>query len=273
MPRIEDVFHEAFTGCDRVILCADASGPLGADALAHLAEVVRRCGAQPGAVVFCDSSDDHIDGRARATAAFAAARTLAEPGRLAPFVVFDQARASEFASEEDTRDHAAPMLESLAGALDALIRLPALPASGPQIDKSAVMGQLLARGWATIGMSATRGTSAADLDAAAAHAFGSGLMTRAMPPPRAGAIICTVVGNGTELERTRSTPFTRAAPRRPAGAAHRRSVARFGFLGADHRVREASPSGDVRHAWASLIVQEWPCSAWRSAKRSRSARV
>src|SRR4029079_7954268 len=39
MPRIEDVFQEAFAGCDRVLLCADASGPLGADALVHLAEV------------------------------------------------------------------------------------------------------------------------------------------------------------------------------------------------------------------------------------------
>jgi hypothetical protein len=201
MPRIEDVFQEAFAGCERVLLCAEASGPLGADALTHLAEVVRRQGHQPGAVLFLDPKEDLVDARTRADAAFGAARALAESGRLAPVLVFDQSKAAAFALGGEPRDPAAPMLDSLAGALDALMRLAGIPATGAAPDPTALSAQLLARGWGTLGLAATRRTGKQDLAALAAEALGPGLMTQAMPPSRArAAVVCTIAGSGLTVE-------------------------------------------------------------------------
>jgi Inner membrane component of T3SS, cytoplasmic domain len=203
MPKIEDVFREAFEGCDRVMLCADAGSPLCAESLTQLAEVVRKSGSQPGAVMFCDPADDHVESHARAKAAFDAARTLVESGRVAPFLVVDQSRTGALMNPGAHGDPSTATFDSLAGALDALLRLAVIPSSGVNLDPAAVLGQLVTRGWSTLGFAATHGKDAASISAAYAHALGPGLMAQAMPPSRArAAFVCTIVGADLGIEES-----------------------------------------------------------------------
>jgi hypothetical protein len=187
-----------------VLLCADASAPLCADGLTQLADVVRRAGSQPGAVLFFEPMEDHVEIHARAVLAFAAARTLAEAGRLAPVIVIDLNRTAQLENPAAPGDPATARYDSLAGALDALLRLAIMPSAGPVFDPSAVKGHILSKGWSTIGFAATKDDSRASLEAAFSHALGPGLMAQAMPPSRArAAFVCTVVGD--DLARDGST--------------------------------------------------------------------
>jgi hypothetical protein len=195
MPKIEEVFSEAFGGSQRVLLCADASAPLAADGLTQLSDVVRRSGAQAGAVVFFDPADDHVESHARAANGLAAARTLAEAGRLAPLIIIDLSRAQDLVGQSAVADPVVTMLDSIAGALDAMLRLPIMPATGPSPEPAAVLAQMLAKGWSTFGLAGTRDTSREALEAAFAHALTGGLLAGTMPRSRArAAFICTVVG-------------------------------------------------------------------------------
>jgi hypothetical protein len=210
MPKIEEVFGEAFSKCDRVLLCADASAPLCTESLTQLGDAVRRAGSQPGAVVFFDPADDHVESHARAETSFASARPLVESGRLAPFIVVDLSRASQLDAREAAGDPATPRYDALAGVLDALLRLPAMPSLGPPLDTATIGAVLLARGWSTIGLGATRATDRAALEAAFAAALGPSRMARAMPASRARtAAVFTVVGSGppqaADLEAARGS--------------------------------------------------------------------
>jgi hypothetical protein len=196
MPKIEEVFGEAFGSCDRVLICADASAPLCTESLTQLAEVARRAGTQPGAVVFVDPTDDHVESHARAEMAFGAARTLVESGRLAPFILVDVTSAAQLDDRGTGGDPAAARYDSLGGALDSLFRLPAMPSSGPAPDAAAVRAVFLSRGWSTIGFSATADASRAALEGAMSNALGGGRMAQALPSSRARfAAVWTVVGS------------------------------------------------------------------------------
>jgi hypothetical protein len=200
MPKIEEVFAEAFGGCERVLICADAAAPLAADGLLLLGDVVRRSGAQPGAVVFFDPKDDRLDSHSRAATAVTTARTLAESGRFAPFVAIDLTRASQL-TDPAGPDPMLGILDSVSGALDLVLRLPRMPSFGPSLDSSAVTAHLLAKGWSTIGLAATREVGREALDAVVARALGQGLMAQAMPPSRARTVfVCTIVGAGLSGE-------------------------------------------------------------------------
>jgi hypothetical protein len=195
MPRLEEVAAQAFGGTDRVLLCFGASSPLAADALSPLAEVVARSGGQPGLVVFLDPRDDLVDSRERSVRALAAARVLAESGRCAPFVVIDVDRAARLAEAAGGRDPALGALDTVAGALDALNRLPVVASSDAGGDPAAHAARILARGWATLGLWATRDPGAKALEEALGRAVSDGLLAGAMPPSRARSVVAwTIAG-------------------------------------------------------------------------------
>jgi hypothetical protein len=193
MPRIEEVCAEAFGGADRVLLCAGASAPLAADGLAALAEVVLKSGCRPGIVLFFDAQEELVESRERAARAFAAARALAESERCAPFVVIDRERALRRYGGPGGAE--AAMFDSVSGVLDALIRLPLAPPADSPIEPSAVQARLLARGWSTIGLAATRETGSKALEAAVTEALTTGLVTQAIPASRArSSVVFTITG-------------------------------------------------------------------------------
>jgi hypothetical protein len=199
MPKIDEVFAEAFGGADRVLLCADAGAPLAVEGLSRLGDAVRRAGSEPGAIIFFDPLDDHVESHARAEKALAEARLLAEGGRFAPFLVVDLARAATVFSPAGTlADPVLVALDSIAGGFDAVLRLATMPSPHETPSQKAVRDLLLTKGWATLGLAGTADLSRTAAEAAFRHALGAGLLCHAMPASRArSVVVCAIAGAAT----------------------------------------------------------------------------
>ena len=89
-------------------------------------------------------------------------------------------------------DLANARLACVAGALDALIRLPSLPVLCGEAGGETVASVFLEGGCGTMGLAASRSTAAADLASAVGHAVGEGLL--ALPAPASRARRALVMG-------------------------------------------------------------------------------
>ena len=198
-------------------------------------------------------------------------RSLAESGRLAPFIVLDQSRAAAFAQGAESRDPARSDARLDRGRARCPHAAAAAAADRRRARSRRGLRPAVRARVGTLGLAATRGASRADLAAAAADALGAGLMAQAMPPSRArAAFVCTIIGDGIELEpNALEAVHTTVARMLPQAQRVEGVWQDSGEFDQGHRVRgRPAVPGDVLHAWTPLIAQEEPCSAWRSARLS-----
>jgi cell division GTPase FtsZ len=123
-------------------------------------------------------------------------RRLHDGGKLRPFILVEPDRLREFVPGEDVA--ARRMRDAtVAGACDAVNRLPLLRPLRGEVDADAFRKAVEGEGLSSIGLSAATGTSAADLEGAVRHALGKGWLCGAVAPSR-GLVAAVVVVIGSE---------------------------------------------------------------------------
>jgi len=200
---VETVLGSAL-GHDRTLhlVTTGLGGRTGVGAVPPLLERLQavRMAAQPGSSpvpvgLLLSVDPSRVVDENRVTAARAGVETLRrlhDGGKLRPFLVYEKNRL-EFGSGETDQELTNA---TLAGAVDALVRLPLLEPVAGDLDGPTLQTAFGVEGMSSLGLAGVMQTDEESLDALVRHALGDGWLWGGMPPSRGRlAVIAIMIGS------------------------------------------------------------------------------
>jgi cell division GTPase FtsZ len=163
--------------------------PVVADAL-HALDADAACGVIVSVPSARSATAEHRI--AAAHSGFKTVLMLHDAGKLRPFVLFDESRLQRIVGEQARSAQNA----TIAGLVDTVVRLPALPSIGGDLDAAVLCGHLETEGMSSFGLAASPSTDADAIGAALRHALGDGWLCSSVPPSRGrAAVVVAMIGD------------------------------------------------------------------------------
>ncbi|MAB88135.1 MAG: hypothetical protein CMJ90_01585 [Planctomycetes bacterium] len=122
---------------------------------------------------------------------------LHDAGKIRPFVLFDESRLERIVGEQARSAQNA----TIAGLIDTVVRLPALPSIGGDVDSDALRTCLGTEGMSSFGLAAAKETDGASIGAALRHALSDGwLCSRVAPSRGRTTVVLAMIGSDVLAE-------------------------------------------------------------------------